>query len=101
MQKLSESAQSYAVLAEEFKSIRRDIERIGTGVDKINERHESIRMNCAGHCAETKIAIDTADAAIREISEHKQNHLAWYGLIVAVVALLNMPIGDILRRIFK
>jgi t-SNARE complex subunit (syntaxin) len=101
VEKMSETSKNYAVLAEEFKSMRRDVERIGKGVDEINKRHEMIRVNCADHMADTKIARDVADEALLEIRQHKSNHLAWYGIILAIVAILNLPIGDLIRKVFK
>lgn len=100
IEKLSEVTKNYAVLTEEFSSMRRDVERIGKGVDKINERHEAIRMNCAEHCADTKLAFDAARSSQEEIREHKQNHLAWYGVVLAFVALLNLPVGEFVKRLF-
>lgn len=88
LQKLSDNTRNYSVLAEEFSSMRRDIERIWKGVEKINERHEAIRANCADHCADTKIAMDMARAATEEIREHKASHLTWYGIVLGAAALV-------------
>lgn len=98
LEKLSKNAEATAVLAEEMSSMRRDVDRMCKGIDKINERHESIRMSCADHCADTKMAADAARAAQEEIREHKQNHLVWYGLILAAVALFNLPVETLLKK---
>ena len=101
LKKIYENSEKQAILSEEFQSLRRDVERIGAGVDKINERHEKIRLSCADHCAKTDMALEKSEMAFREITEHEQSHLAWYGIILAASALIPIGLKKVLLILSK